>query len=146
MEKTQRVRVLEDIVDTLDASPLFKTVVLASDDASIGTLSRFDTPLVLVRTGEALEREGALSNTIVRQDLPVIITIGVSPDDGDEEEVLSKLEFEAKRLLYLNRRRGGYAISTNYVSTNETPDVFESSLYDGRDVNFSVMYQEDLSQ
>ena len=145
--KTQRTRLLEEIEQTFKRSPLFPGVVGHEEqEVSVETLSRFRTPLVIIGTDEAIEVDGTVGDQqVIRYNLPVITTIVVNADDEDEMERLNSLEFEAKRLLYLNRRRSGYAISTDFQSRNEPIDLFEESIYKGMDLTFNVLYQENLA-
>ena len=147
MSKKTRTRLLEEIQQTLENSPLFRVIGFEEQEIDIDTLSRYRTPLIVITPEEETEVNPVIGNVqSLRYNLPVRLTVVVNADDIDEMEALDDYEFEVKRVLYLDRRRGTYAISTDFVSRNEPIDLFDESVYKGMDLSFNVLYQENLTE
>lgn len=142
---TQRDKILREVQQTLGGSPKIKFVASSETDINQETISRFKTPLAILSPGDVTltdPRIGAVKRP--RQTLPLQILLIINKTKKDETEALNDLEFEVKRLMYKDRRRGTYAISTDYQSRGALLDLFEESIYAGFAILFNILYEENL--
>lgn len=142
---TQRDKILRDVRQTLEKSNKIKFIASAETDINQETISRFKTPLVVLSPGDVNLNDPVIGSVKKpRQLMPLQLLIIINKTKKDETELLNELEFEVKRVMYLDRRRGNSAISTDYQSRGTLLDLFDESIYAGFAMLFNILYQEDL--